>query len=66
MYRAMYERKYHRSADNTTDDDKELAQFVYEYVILNSLVPSLWIIYDHCARPPVKKGKGKRAWRVIL
>jgi hypothetical protein len=30
MYRAMYERKYRKSADNTTDDD--LQQFVWKYV----------------------------------
>ena len=31
MYRAMYERKYRRGADNTTDED--LAQFIYTCVI---------------------------------
>lgn len=33
MYRAMYERKYRRSADNTTDAD--LAEFIWKYVTLN-------------------------------
>lgn len=33
MYRAMYERKYKRSADGTTDDD--LAQFIWQYVSVN-------------------------------
>jgi hypothetical protein len=30
MYRAMYERKYRRSADNTSDDD--LSEFIWKYV----------------------------------
>ena len=39
MYRAMYERKYRISADNTTDDD--LAEFIWQYVTLNSI----WLLY---------------------
>ena len=30
MYRAMYERKYRRSADNTQDSD--LQEFIWQYV----------------------------------
>lgn len=32
MYRAMYERKYRRSADNTADTD--LQEFIWRYVFL--------------------------------
>ena len=31
MYRAMYERKYRRSADNTQDSD--LQEFIWQYVV---------------------------------
>jgi hypothetical protein len=33
MYRAMYERKYRQSADNTADED--LAEFIWQYVTSN-------------------------------
>lgn len=32
MYRAMYERKYRKSADNTQDSD--LQEFIWQYVRL--------------------------------
>ena len=35
MYRAMYERKYKKSADSTSD--AELAEFIWQYVIINPI-----------------------------
>lgn len=66
MYRAMYERKYKRSADNTTDS--ELAEFIWQCVTPNSIYVfhqgpnrSILIAFvDHRSPRTRAKAKAKR------
>lgn len=56
MYRAMYERKYGTSADNTQDSD--LQEFIWQCVCLVSMLTREQDIILYY-RPPAKKVKGK-------